>query len=173
MESFLVVHPYNKDIVRPRLDDEYVRNYVGYSFEPIFKLRIGEVLEKTNQHETPFYCVYYISKREETNSITKTYFSFVETRSQTYANRLSEWLCKPENIMVYSVEPVLPMEEIEKEEIENAKRLDNEAIEESRKIQELTNQTIMMLFPEFRDKTYAVPTKEVEQNAAIMYGLFR
>jgi hypothetical protein len=57
--------------------------------------------------------IWYVCGREETSSFTKTSFYFINTNSMHYARRLSTWLRQPENLMVYTERPLLPMDENE------------------------------------------------------------
>jgi len=155
------------DEERPDLLNEYVNN--GYTKD--YYIGIGTILLGRNQHKNTVYNVYYMCNRIELPYTTVTQFSFVRTSSKTYANRLREWLRMSESIKVYRIPPSLSLEDIEKEEIKQARQLDDKEVAKYRALQELSHQTVMMMFPEFRDSTYS-PSEEVEKNAVLMSSLF-
>ena len=165
---------YTYTIVRKSMDDErpdLLNEYVNKGYDKDYYIGIGTILLGRNQHKNPVYNVYYMCNRIELPYTTVTQFSFVRTSSKTYANRLREWLRFTENIKVYRIPPSLSLEDIEKEEIEQARQLDDKEVAKYRALQELSHQTVMMMFPKLRDSTYS-PSEEVSKNAVLMSSLF-
>ncbi len=101
--NYIKKHTTGTPIERPSLDGEYNNDIFG-------RMEVGMANEDLEMNR---WTIWYVCGREETSSFTKTSFYFINTNSMHYARRLSTWLRQPENLMVYTERPLLPMDENE------------------------------------------------------------
>ncbi len=152
---------------RPPLLGKYRDRYCGSHDTAGY--RIGQVQYHNTIRE--YWTVAYIKYRREEDHSTETYFGWVETFSEDYANRLSQWLLQPENIRAFPEAPSLPMNETER--AQNDAGLQREAertLQEKR--QNISRQAVMCMFPSLRDESYLETPEVLAHTAAMARVLF-